>query len=146
MQIFRLIRGVYEYGMTSIAKEYFEVEQKQRVTSVVTEGLDVVVTIAGKIIKPSNLVLYKELLKDWRNYFNHNRNRFDVETYILHPIGTRLDMYDNTKGEKFRLAADPDPNQEPSPQDEQQARLKKEVDETSYLINQRREVLNRSWD
>lgn len=149
MQIFRCKRGVYEYGWTSITKEYFGVHKGETVLSVETEGVDVVVVIAGKMIKPSNLVLYNDLIKEWRNYFDHNRYRFDLETYVLHPAGTRMDMYDNTQGEKFRLVSKESKetkNQEYGPLNEYQARLKKEIDTTSYLINHRREVLFRSWD
>lgn len=158
MQIFRLRRGDIEHGMSPISKEFFEVELAQTVLYAATEGLDVVVAIAGKIIKPSNLVLYNDLLKKWRKYYEYNRYRFDFETYILHPAGTRMDMYDDTKGEKFRLATDPDPNKtilddgyadggEPYSDAELAAAETEPELRANFLESeyQRREVLFRSW-
>lgn len=147
MQIFKLRRGDIEHGMSPISKEFFEVELAQVVLYAATEGLDVIVAIAGKIIKPSNLVLYNDLLKKWREYYNHNRYRFDFETYILHPVGTRMDMFDDTKGEKFRLATDPYPNLSqtlpgPGPFLDSDADMRQPKDP----YKTRREVLFRSWD
>lgn len=158
MQIFKLRRGDIEHGMTSISREFFEIVLGEIVLTCETEGLDVVVAVAGKITRSLGATIL--LLGDWKRYYQANRYRFDFETYILQPVGARMDMYDNTKGEKFRLAIDLDPGpptdayswakqraerDKSDPKNEYQARLKKEVDTTSYLINQRREVLYRSW-
>ena len=81
MQYFKMERKHDDHGISTISKEFFEVEMGCQVISSVTEGIVVIVQVNRRLTKtPQD---YADILTAWRMYYDQNKDRFNMKTYKM---------------------------------------------------------------